>query len=179
MSKRAVLYARVSGDDRGNDGRNLTGQLEMCRNYASERGYEIVDTLPENDRGASGAEIDLPQLGKVRDLAREGAFDVLVVREIDRLSRNLAKQLIIEQELARAGVTVEYVIGEIERALSDGTRVWLLAQGKPEGPRWEVDKHFFAALREHGVDVQLQDSWLGLALLVHARQHPASPYGDP
>ena len=28
--KRAVLYARVSSDDRGKEGRNLAGQLEMC-----------------------------------------------------------------------------------------------------------------------------------------------------
>ena len=34
MTKRAVLNARVSGDDRGNDGRNLAGQLDMCREYA-------------------------------------------------------------------------------------------------------------------------------------------------
>ena len=35
MTKRAVLYARVSGDDTGKDGRNLAGQLELCRNYAT------------------------------------------------------------------------------------------------------------------------------------------------
>lgn len=27
MNKRAVIYARVSGDDRNNDGRNLEGQI--------------------------------------------------------------------------------------------------------------------------------------------------------
>ena len=31
MTKRAVLYARVSRDDRSNDGRNLSGQLDMGR----------------------------------------------------------------------------------------------------------------------------------------------------
>ncbi len=29
MSKRAVLYARVSGDDSKHDSRNLKGQLDM------------------------------------------------------------------------------------------------------------------------------------------------------
>ena len=110
MTKRALLYARVSGDDTGKDGRNLAGQLELCRNYALERGYEIVAELHEDDRGASGAIFELPQLNSVRDLARARAFDVLVVREIDRLSRKLAKQLIIEEELKRAGVQIEYVL---------------------------------------------------------------------
>ena len=99
MTQRAVLYARVSGDDRGKDGRNLAGQLEMGREYAREHGYTVVAELAEDDRGASGAAIDLPELTRVRDMAQADEFDVLVVREIDRLSRNLAKQLIVEEEL--------------------------------------------------------------------------------
>jgi DNA invertase Pin-like site-specific DNA recombinase len=37
--KRAVLYARVSGDDRDREGRNLVGQLDMCRVYAQRKGW--------------------------------------------------------------------------------------------------------------------------------------------
>jgi DNA invertase Pin-like site-specific DNA recombinase len=55
MSKRAVLYARVSSDDRGKDGRNLSGQLEMCRDYAERCSWLVVAELAEDDRGASGA----------------------------------------------------------------------------------------------------------------------------
>ena len=112
--ERAVLYARVSGDDRGKDGRNLTGQIEMGREYAQKSGYRIVAELPEDDRGASGASIDLPQLNKLLKMARQGEYDVLVVRELDRLSRNLAKQLIIEEELRKAGVRVEYVLADYD-----------------------------------------------------------------
>ena len=39
-------------------------------------------------------------------------FDVLVVRELDRFARSLAKQLIIETELRRADVEIDYVLGE-------------------------------------------------------------------
>ena len=112
MSLRAITYARVSGDDRGKDGRNLAGQLAMCREYALSHGYAIVAELAEDDRGASGASFELEQLGKILEFAREKAFDVLVVREVDRLSRNLAKQLIVEEWLKREGVAIEYVIGE-------------------------------------------------------------------
>jgi len=44
------------------------------------------------------------------EMARPGEYYVLVVRELDRLSRRLAKQLIIEEELKRAGVEIEYVL---------------------------------------------------------------------
>jgi site-specific DNA recombinase len=90
MTKRAVIYARVSRDDRDTDGRNLAGQLAMGRKYCEANGYSVVDEKPEDERGASGAEIDLPQLLQIREKAQAREFDVLIVREIDRLSRNLA-----------------------------------------------------------------------------------------
>ena len=87
MKERAVLYARVSGDDRNNEGRNLAEQLKMCRKYAQQKGYSVIDELSEDDRGASGASFELPQLIKAQDLATSGAYDVLVTREIDRFAR--------------------------------------------------------------------------------------------
>lgn len=114
MNKRAVTYARVSSDDRGKDGRNLNGQLEMCREYAFQKRYQLVAEMAEDDRGAPGASFELEKLGKILEMAKERSFDVLIVRELDRLSRNLAKQLIVEEELKRAGVKIEYVLSEYE-----------------------------------------------------------------
>src|SRR5690606_26259570 len=94
------------------DGRNLPGQLEMCREHAAGRGWRVVAELAEDDRGASGADLDLPELARALSMARAGEFDVLVTRELDRLARGLAKQLIVEAELKSAGVDVEYVLGE-------------------------------------------------------------------
>jgi site-specific DNA recombinase len=112
MTPRAITYARVSGDDRGNDGRNLAGQLEMCREYVQEKGYTLLAEMAEDDRGASGASFELEKLGEILDMAKNHEFDVLVVREIDRLSRNLAKQLVVEEELNRSDIRIEYVLGE-------------------------------------------------------------------
>jgi site-specific DNA recombinase len=112
MIKRAVLYARVSKDDTQNDSRNLQGQLDMCRDYAATHGYRIVEELAEDDRGASGAVFDLPQLSRAIAMARNGEYDILITRELDRFARKLSKQLIVEEELRRHGVTIEYVLGE-------------------------------------------------------------------
>ncbi len=108
--KRALIYARVSYDDRDTDGRNLAGQIDLGRDYCSKNGYQVVKELREDDKGASGAEINLPQLNKVREMARSGLYDILVVRELDRLSRNLAKQLTVEEELKHHGVVIKYVL---------------------------------------------------------------------
>ena len=114
MTKRAVLYARVSYDDRGNEARNLEGQIEDGQGYCQDKGYGIVAELAEDDRGASGAEWDLPKLNQALDMARAGEFDVLVVRELDRFARSLAKQLVIEGEFKRHGVEVEYILAKYD-----------------------------------------------------------------
>lgn len=161
--KRAVLYARVSADDRGKDGRNLGGQLEMGREYAQERGYRIVAELAEDDRGASGAEIDLPQLNKVRVMARSDEFDVLIVRELDRLSRNLAKQLVVEEELQRAGVSIEYVLGEY-----------------PDTPEGRLNKHLKASIAEYEREKIKERMTRGRRQMAedgHVLVHGRPPYG--
>jgi site-specific DNA recombinase len=84
----------------------------MCRDYALQRGWEIVAELAEDDRGASGASLDLPQLNRMLEMARAGEINIVVVREIDRFSRTLAKQLIIEEQLKRSRVVIVYVLGE-------------------------------------------------------------------
>ena len=56
----------------------------------------------------------------------------MLVRELDRLSRNLAKQLIVEQELKRAGVVIEYVLGEY-----------------PDTPEGRLNKHIKATIAEY------------------------------
>ena len=132
MTDRAITYARVSGDDRRKEGRNLAGQLDMGRNYCEEHGYILLAEMAEDDRGASGASFELEKLNRIRELAHNGEFEVLVVREIDRLSRNLAKQLIVEEELRRCGVRIEYVIGEY-----------------PDTPEGNLNKNIKASIAEY------------------------------
>lgn len=110
MTQRAIGYGRVSYDDTDTDGSNLKGQLQMCAEHIHKRGYQLVDLLGEDASGASGVVIDLPVLNDLRARAEAGSFDVLVVRELDRLSRDLSKQLFVEAELKRCGVEIEYVL---------------------------------------------------------------------
>jgi len=108
MSERALLYARISGDENGEVSK-LETQLADCRRFANEKGYTILHEFQE-DTYSSGADLDLPHLNEVLELARGGGFEVLVCRELDRLARDLAKQLYIEDELKRAGVRIEYAL---------------------------------------------------------------------
>ena len=112
MRKRAVLYARVSGDDRKYATSGIDSQLTDCRKYAEDKGYAIVGEQYETpDKATSGADW-LPGIERILKLAYEGTFDVLIVREVDRLARNRFKQMSIENELEGQGIRVEYVIGQ-------------------------------------------------------------------
>jgi len=163
MSFRVVTYARVSGDDRGKEGRNLAGQLEMCREYALQQGWTIITELAEDDRGASGAAFELPQLNKIREMARNKEFDILVVREIDRLSRKLAKQLVVEEELSRMGVQIVYVLADYDNS--------------PEG---RLSKHIRATIAEYEREKITERMIRGRLLKVragHVLVHSTPPYG--
>lgn len=165
---RAVLYARVSSDDRGKDGRNLAGQLAMCREHAERKGWTIEAELAEDERGASGADFDLPQLSRALEMASAGAFDVLVVREMDRLARGLAKQLVIEEKLKKSGVKIEYVLGEyadspegnlmknVRGVVAEYERLKIIERSrrgrrlKAKGGKWPCDGHAPYGYRKEG-----------------------------
>jgi site-specific DNA recombinase len=106
---RAVLYDRVStlsqarsGYSGGADG----FQLDRCRAHADGRGYAVVGQLTDTD---SGAEWNTAGIMQALDLAKQGAYDVLVVSDTSRFARNLAKKCVYEGELRRGGVRVEYL----------------------------------------------------------------------
>jgi DNA invertase Pin-like site-specific DNA recombinase len=90
--KRAILLGRTSYDDRDTDGRNLQGQLDECREYALKKGYVIVAELAEDVRGVSGAILYTPKLTEALEMVRNDQADVLVLREMDRFARGLAKR---------------------------------------------------------------------------------------
>jgi site-specific DNA recombinase len=104
----AVIYARVSTDEQVH-GYSLQTQLEACRKYASERGYRVVGEFKDDYTGAS---LDRPALNQLREFVSNDSTGVVIVYDVDRLARKSVYQMLIEEELARAGATVEYVLGQ-------------------------------------------------------------------
>ena len=109
MSKRVALYARVSTEDQARYGYSLPSQLEACRKYAEERGWTVVAEVSED--GVSGATLDRPGLDRIRDMAQAKRIDAVIVYDLDRLSRKAVYQMLIDEELGKAGVTIHYVLG--------------------------------------------------------------------
>ncbi len=80
---------------------------DSLRQAAIERGYEVVEEFV--DEGYSGAHLERPALDRLRDLAAEGAIEVLLVYAPDRLARHYAYQVVVLDELRLAGCEVIFL----------------------------------------------------------------------
>lgn len=99
-----VIYTRVSTDEQVN-GFSLPSQVRALRTFAAERGWTVIHEL--SDDGVTGATLDRPALTEIRELVRCGAVQIVLVHDMDRLSRKLAHQLLLQDEFDRAGVRLE------------------------------------------------------------------------
>jgi len=81
MSKKCVLYARVSKADQS---QNPNVQIEPLRKYADALGYEIVDTYIDY---VSGGSANRPQFQMMLKDARLRKFNMVLVWALDRFSR--------------------------------------------------------------------------------------------
>jgi DNA invertase Pin-like site-specific DNA recombinase len=110
IAMRAAIYVRLSKEDR--DG--AKSGIESCVVQQTNAGREIHaqnwhtdgDSLFVDD-DFSGAEIKRrPNRQALLQAAQRRAFDVLVVRDLDRLARDAARQTALLVQLADAGVRV-------------------------------------------------------------------------
>ena len=102
---RAALYARVACTTPPRQ-RALVFQLEALRDYSSSRGMKIIEEF--TDEGYSGLQPDRRGLQRMRDLAQQHGFDVLLSCGPDRLARNPALLVLLIEELERYGVRIVF-----------------------------------------------------------------------
>ena len=101
----AAIYARVSSDRQRRE-QTIRSQTVALRELAGARGLLVLDDLVFEDEGVSGAVLRRPGLERLRDLAVEGRFEVLLCHAPDRLARRYAYQVLLLEEFQRAGVEV-------------------------------------------------------------------------
>ncbi len=83
---RAALYARVSSDSQ-KEKETIATQKRLLADYVQHHGWEVVDWFV--DDGLTGTSIEArPEFTRLLREAEEGRFDVVVVTDIDRLTRS-------------------------------------------------------------------------------------------
>ncbi len=102
----AAIYSRRSHEqDVADDAKSVTRQLALARAFASDKGWTILEEYV--DDGVSGA-LATKLTGRARMLAAaaDEKFSALIVRDVDRLSRNDEELPGIIYSLRDAGVEV-------------------------------------------------------------------------
>ena len=105
---KVALYVRVAVQCQEKK-EPIASQIEALRSHAKERRYEIAADYICSDDGYGGMLLARPQLDRLRSGAQAGAFDAILVRSCDRLSRNCAHLFEILDEFERLGTPVLFL----------------------------------------------------------------------
>lgn len=102
-----AVYARVSTDAQAEMGYSIGDQVRTCRAHAEKLSSEtIVEYI---DDGYSGEYIERPALDRLRNDLRAKLITNVIVYDPDRLSRNLTNQLIIADDIEKAGANLIFL----------------------------------------------------------------------
>jgi site-specific DNA recombinase len=106
--KPAAFYARVSTSQQEEHG-TIASQETVLKERITQDGCYLDPAHEFSDDGVSGTYLARPGLDRLRDLAGEGALEVLYILSPDRLARRYAHQCVVLEELARGGTEVVFL----------------------------------------------------------------------
>src|SRR4051812_42096487 len=106
--ERVALYARVSAEPPSSN-QTIASQLEALQARVAGDGQRLPADQVFIDDGYSGATLVRPALERLRDLAAAGGLDRVYVHSPDRLARRYAYQVLLVDELHRAGVEIVFL----------------------------------------------------------------------
>jgi site-specific DNA recombinase len=86
MKQIAAVYARVSTLQQEQEA-TIESQVAAIESYAQGQGYQLLPEYYFLDQAVSGAQLERPGLDRLRDLAAEGIFEVVLCLSPDRLAR--------------------------------------------------------------------------------------------
>ncbi len=117
-NKRAALYIRVSTDDQTEY--SPDSQIKLCRKYALDNNYEIMENHIYKEDGISGTKADKrPQFQKMIANAKSKPkpFDVILVYDFSRFARN-KDESVMYKTLLRKKLDIDVI--SITQPLSSG-----------------------------------------------------------
>ncbi|WP_422385479.1 recombinase family protein [Oceanicaulis alexandrii] len=107
---RVAFYSRYSTDRQNQS--SIEGQERLCANYAAERGWREVGRYSDAERSGTTTH-GRAGLYKMLQAAELGEFDVLLVEDIDRASRDASDMHFIAKQLEEYEVVLCTVSGGV------------------------------------------------------------------
>jgi DNA invertase Pin-like site-specific DNA recombinase len=114
--QRVAVYARFSSELQR--ATSIDDQVAVARRYADEQGWSVLPDHVYTDAAISGASLDRPGIQALRTAVtrRPLPFDVVLVDDSSRVSRDLSDAVRLLQELRFNGVRVIYISQHIDSA---------------------------------------------------------------
>ena len=101
--KRLVAYYRYSGGSHQTE-QSIEGQLAACYDFAEREGYTVIGEYI--DRAISARTDDRPDFQRMIADSAKHTFEVILVYQLDRFSRNRYDSAVNKQKLKKNGVRV-------------------------------------------------------------------------
>jgi site-specific DNA recombinase len=101
-------YARVSTPNQQQES-TIASQVQWLHRYIHQQGWSLLPEHDYRDEGISGARLDRPALDRLRDAARRGEFDAVVLLSPDRLARNYAHQWLLIEEFEKLHIPLIFL----------------------------------------------------------------------
>ncbi len=118
-----AIYARVSTERQERD-QTVESQIAALKAWVGEHSHTLDPAHVYVDEGYSGSRLDRPALDRLRDTAQSGEFELVAVLSPDRLARKYAYQVVLLEELRKAGCQVVF----LHHPISDDPNDQLLLQ---------------------------------------------------
>ena len=104
----AVLYVRVSSKDQEKEGFSIPAQRKLLREYAADRGFEVVREFEDVETAKRAGRTAFNQM--IRFLKKErGRCRIVLVEKTDRLVRNVPDYAVIDDLMASTGLEIHLV----------------------------------------------------------------------
>jgi site-specific DNA recombinase len=104
----AALYARVSTSQQEKTD-TIESQLAALQTYVAAHDHTVLPEYIFLDNGVSGGRLDRPALDRLRDQARLGEFEAVIILAPDRLARSYPHQWLLLEEFKKYGCSVLFM----------------------------------------------------------------------
>ena len=108
----AIIYSRVSTQEQADSGAGLNAQLDACRLFAKQQGWNVVGEY--QDAGVSGTADLEKRTGLMAAIGELKKDDVLLVAKRDRMARDIVLTKLIERLVAKRKARIHSLDGNNE-----------------------------------------------------------------
>ncbi|MFM2224251.1 MAG: hypothetical protein RJA07_453 [Bacteroidota bacterium] len=131
MSKKAILYVRVSTDEQAEKGFSLAHQDERLRKHCEQNNIEVVDFYREDH---SAKTFDRPAFTKLLEFGKKhkGQINLLLFTKWDRFSRNAGDAYGMINQLTKLGIEPQAIEQPLDLAIPENKIMLAFYLAAPE-----------------------------------------------